>query len=185
MRSVEKFDLSTLAAYSTGVAHKRGEVWNTRPLTPEENKILFEMARAGFALVNDVAGNRDQQGMGYKFVSTSEPSPPLEDEALFEKQRVVNAGYRKRSSAGEIVMAPYRVDNITCRYAYGSELVNPRNGVKHYLQPRSFRNDPWKVVIFNDTWQSSNLGAMMFTILPSLVNADCTEVLNCCVASDS
>ena len=61
-------------------------------------------------------------------------------------------------------MAPYRVDNITCRYAYGSELVNPRSGVKHYLQPRSFRNDPWGVVIFDDEWQSSNLGSMMFTM---------------------
>ena len=103
MRSVEKFDLSTLAIYNTGVAHKRGEVWNTRPLTPSENQILFEMARADFALVNDVAGNRDQQGMGYKFVSTTEPTTPLEDEVLFEKQRVVNAGYRKRSSAGELL----------------------------------------------------------------------------------
>ena len=62
MRSVEKFDLSTLAIYNTGVAHKRGEVWNTRALTPSENKILLEKARADFALVNDVAGNREQQG---------------------------------------------------------------------------------------------------------------------------
>ena len=164
MRSVEKFDLSTLAIYNTGVAHKRGEVWNTRPLTPSENRILFEKARADFVLVNDVAGNREQQGMGYKYVSTNEPTPPLKDEVLFAKQRVVNAGYKKRSSSGEIVMAPYRVDNITCRYAYGSELVNPRNGVKHTLQPRSFRNDPWGVVIFDDKWQPSNLGSMTFTM---------------------
>lgn len=164
MRIVRKYDISTLAGYHFDTAHKRGAGWITRPLTDAEKQMIFERGKSDFMLVNDVYGDKTQRSFGYKFVVQEGEVPVVPDESLFEKQRVVNAGFQKLKQSGAIVMAPYRVDNIKMQFHLGTELANPRERENSLVQPRSFHNDPWATIIFNDEWESANLGAMRFSM---------------------
>lgn len=164
MRIVRKYDISTLAGYHYDNAHKRGQSLVTRPLTDAERQMIFERAKSDFILVNDVYGNRSQRAFGYKYIIQEGNVPTVPDQSLFEKQRVVNAGFQKLKRSGAIVMAPYRVDNIKMQFQLGTELVNPRERGNSIVQPRSFQNDPWSTIIFNDEWESAALGVMAFSM---------------------
>ena len=162
MRTVRKHDLSTLAPYHFDVAHKIGQGWVTRPLTEAEMQMIFDRGMPELALVNDVFGKESY--LGYKTVVRADDVPDLPDDKIFKKHRVVNGNFKKRKSQGEIIMAPYRVDNVKLSYQYGVVPSNQRDPRFQIVQPRSFRLDPWGKIKFDSEWESANFGAMTFSM---------------------
>ena len=162
MRTVRKHDLSTLAPYHFDVAHKIGQGWVTRPLTKAEMQMIFDRGMPELASVNDVFGKESY--LGYKTVVRADDVPDLPDDKIFKKHRVVNGNFKKRKSQGEIIMAPYRVDNVKLSYQYGVVPSNQRDPRFQIVQPRSFRLDPWGKIKFDSEWESANFGAMTFSM---------------------
>ena len=170
MRFVRIYDLSTLAAYSLDKAHKIGQGYITRELTAAEKQKLLDRALSEFSLINNVIGAN--AFFGFKTVEYAEDVPDLPDDKIFAKHRVVNGDFKKRKSAGEIVMAPYRVDNVKITFQYGTEKYNQRDPKSRIVSPKSFNDNPWDTIKFDDEWESANLGALSFSMVSYLWNED-------------
>lgn len=173
MRYVRKYDLSTLLPYHFDTAHDKSNPAVKRPLTPSETEMIMARARPDFELVNDVYGSSKQAPFGYKVIEWESGVPPtLPTLILNEKNRVKNDKFQKRSGEGEIVMAPYSVDNISVEFQYGKLMLNKRSSRQTVVVPKSFSSDPWATIDLGGNWQTANLGAMSFKMTSWLYTED-------------
>lgn len=166
MRYVRKYDLSTLSPRHLDVAHDKFNPARTRPLTSSEMEMVIARARSDFELLNDVYGKADDAYLGYKVIEWESGVPPsLPTLTLNDRVRVKNAHFSKRAGTGEIVMAPYSVDNISVEFQYGKLMLDKRSP-RHQsvVIPRSFLSDPWATIDLGGNWQTANLGAMSFSM---------------------
>lgn len=173
MRYVRKYDLSTLSPYHLGSAHYKSNPSRMRPLTPSEREMIMVRARTDFELLNDVFGQANQAYFGYKVIEwESGDIPTLPTFTLNDKKRVKNAEFHKRSGEGEIVMAPYSVDDISIEFQYGKLMLDKRTPRRQSVVPRSFSSDPWAIIDLGDDWQTANFGSMSFEMTSWLYTED-------------
>ena len=159
-RVVRKIDITSLRPYHFDQAHHIDNPARVRPLTSGEIQMIFETVKSEIELVHDVFGSFETAHRGFKYVEWQASEPPsLPDDTFKFKSKAVNANFKKRRDAGEIIMAPYAIANMKMTYEYGSSLNNRRSLRQQIIKPRSWSSDPWRVISLGDGWMTGNVGA--------------------------
>lgn len=158
---------ATLVPYSYGRAHRRTAEWETRPLTENEIAKLHDKFVVQVAANRDIVRDEDESYLGYAFYVSGNAPEPLPEDRFINYVRVANAYFKRRRNAGEIVMAPYQVDNVAVKQMYG-KIDNVGPSVDAYIR---LDGDPWDRMYFDSEWMSGNYGSMSARCSRSLINS--------------